>query len=244
MTLVLAITCKGGIVIASDGQATRVVDKKAIKSKGAKIFPFGDNKLWAGAGEKQEISKFSDFLATIPSEIQNRPLTDLLLKEYLTKFADERKKDAEELRKKKRGQEIQCTEYLVVGYQEYPMIWMLNSQCGHSFSGRDDYVWWKSYMCSIGSGQTVPEALFCKLKDKGREYTLPQGSLIAYRLAVEGVNADPYCGEPLDMWVVTDNSPPVQKTDVELIQLDKLDETWRDLEHHLFKTMLLCVNEP
>ena len=33
MTLILAITCKDGIVFASDGQATRVIDEKATTQK-------------------------------------------------------------------------------------------------------------------------------------------------------------------------------------------------------------------
>jgi 20S proteasome alpha/beta subunit len=52
MTLILAITCKDGLVFASDGKATRPINGKPTKSKATKIFKLGESILWGCAGSE------------------------------------------------------------------------------------------------------------------------------------------------------------------------------------------------
>jgi 20S proteasome alpha/beta subunit len=229
MTFIVAITCKDGVVFASDGQSTRVVDGDTIKEKVPKIFKLGKNRVWGGAGNEEGVFRFMNYVDTFTD--QKESLTEDRLKTYLEKFALEVKTEAETQREKMGAMApgLQCPEYLVIGHQENPMIWCMYSDCTLIFYDKENFDTYKSNLFSIGAGQTVPRAYFDSIKDRNREYTLSQGSLIAYRLVREAINSSPYVGEPIDIWTVA-NSEVKQNSEAALEKLEILCDTWVDWE--------------
>ncbi len=242
MTLILAIPCKDGVVFASDGQATTLIDHEYTKSKTPKIFKLGKNVLWGCSGSEVDILRFWDTIGKSIDESKNCSLNDPRLRERLEEFTcviiEEAEEQAEEQRKKTGIRlKLRCPEYLVVGHQKYPIIWGLVGDCGYFLYDEEQYEMIKHHMCSIGSGQTVPQALFNNLKYKNREYTLAQGSLIAYRLLKEAIKSSLLIGEPIDIWTIKNNKVK-QKTNAELLELEVLYNTWIKGEQLMFKAIL------
>ena len=88
-----------------------------------------------------------------------------------------------------------------------------------------------------GSGQIVAQALFENLKDRNREYTLAQGSLMAYRLIKEAIKSSPDIGEPIDIWTIKNNVAE-RKTEEQLEELNSLSNDWVEEERRVSDDIL------
>lgn len=54
MTIVIALSCSNGVVMASDSQASEMVI--GVRFPVQKVFPLTDQALWGGSGDSQTIS--------------------------------------------------------------------------------------------------------------------------------------------------------------------------------------------
>lgn len=236
MTLILAITCKDGVVFASDGQATRLINGKATKSNATKIFKLGKSILWGCAGSETFVLQFWERLSKALEDPKNHEIIDIKLKNYLETFAKETKEEAEYLY---RFEQARCPEWLVARHYRHPMIWCMANKCKSIFFSKDNYDMTRCRMFSIGdgSGQIVAQALFENLKIRNCEYTLAQGSLIAYRLIKEAIKSSPEIGDPIDIWTIKDNVVK-QKTRKELEKLNKRFDIWVDEEQGVSENIL------
>ena len=127
-------------------------------------------------------------------------------------------------------------------HQKFPMIWWMADGCGSTFFGKDEQELTKCCMFSIGdgSGQIVAQALFDNLKDKDREFTLAQGSLIVYRLIKEAMNSSPEVGKFVDIWTIKDNAVE-RKTDDEIEELNNLSDDWIKEERRVSDGILFSL---
>lgn len=121
------MTCKDGIVFASDGQATTPIDREYTKSKTPKIFKLGKNVLWGCSGSEVDTLRFRGTVGKSIDESKNCSLNDSRLRERLEEFTynliEEAEEQVEEQRKKTGiTLKLRCPEYLVVGHQKYPII--------------------------------------------------------------------------------------------------------------------------
>src|ERR1700733_14475212 len=60
MTIVIALSCNDGVVMASDSQASEM--NSGIRFNTQKVFPLTDRAVWGGAGESQTISYIDEAL--------------------------------------------------------------------------------------------------------------------------------------------------------------------------------------
>jgi len=238
-TLIIAITCTDGVVFASDGLELHLINNEYIRSKTRKIFRFGENRLWGCSGRADDIIRFGDFFSEILDETtKNHPLTESQLNEHLKKFAGKIEKDAEtevlfpSSRKR-------CPEYLVVGHQEYPMIWQMANNCESGFFGKNQHKMTdcRIYHIGIGSGQLIARALFERVKDVCGGYTLTQGSLVAYRIIKEAIKGSQLVEEPIYIWTIS-NDKVKPKKDAELKKLKILSDKWEDKERRVSQDFL------
>jgi ATP-dependent protease HslVU (ClpYQ) peptidase subunit len=238
MTLILAITCKDGVVLASDGQATaKIDDEKGVKSTSQKIVRLG--KYWLGgcSGSAIDVQRLQT-LSNIPDAI-----TEPQLQMRLNNFARDVIQDSTPAFDSKDLLGRRCAEYLVVGHHEHPMIWHMVSKCQFVFHSKDLPEITDSMMFAIGtgSGQIVAQALFERLKTVYPTYTLTQGSLIAYRLVKVATSIDPYVGDPIAIWTVSNNKVE-PKSDAGLKKLESLFDEWKDIERRVSQDFLSSVN--
>jgi hypothetical protein len=122
------------------------------------------------------------------------------------------------------------------------MIWWMVYGCGSTFYSKDEQELTKCSMFSIGdgSGQIVAQALFDNLKDKDREFTLAQGSLIAYRLIKEAMNSSPEVGKFVDICTIKDNVRE-RKTEKDLKELNLLFKKWISKEQEISESILASL---
>jgi 20S proteasome alpha/beta subunit len=99
----------------------------------------------------------------------------------------------------------------------------------------------KNLMIAIGVGQTVPRTFFKSLKPLGRDYSLEQGSLIAYRLVREAMKSTDGVGEPIDIWTIK-NDEVTPKSESELAELKRLCKQWENSELLMAKDALLSLD--
>jgi 20S proteasome alpha/beta subunit len=236
-TLIVAITCKDGIVFASDGLAATLIGGNLIKSEFKKIFKLGNNRLWACSGNARDITEFWSALSKILIKTKNCPLTESRLNKHLEKIAQEIKAKAQITQFGPR-----CPEYLVVGHHEYPMIWHVANNCESVFFSKDQHELTKCSMFSIGTGvgQQVARIVFERVKGVCSEYTLTLGSLIACRVLRDAIKASPLIGEPIEIWTISDNEVKL-KSNAELKELKILSDKWEDKERRLSEDFLSSI---
>jgi 20S proteasome alpha/beta subunit len=252
MTLILAITCKDGVVLASDGLAINPISGELIKSKYPKIFKLGQNRLWGCSGSTPDIAWFSNILSKTLRETKNRPLSDFRLRKRLEATAPKIKANAEALAREKMHISpsdalpsglVRCPQYLVVGHQRYPIVWQMADNCESVFFNRDQNEMTHCCIFTIGTGigQWVARAFFERVKDVCNEYTVTQGSLMAYRIIKEAIKASALVGEPIEVWTIC-NDVVEQKKDEELKELERFYNDWTDKERHISQDFLSSVS--
>jgi hypothetical protein len=259
MTFIVAVPCKDGVVLASDGQATIYtrfptasgIARVETKVRTQKIFELGNNRLWACSGSEKDITRFWDMLRRALDNTKNRPLTNLELKECLgdffleTMFAARKEEEHQDLPS---PYPLRCPEYLVVGHQKHPVIWRMTGDCDSNFYDIDQCEITEHIVFAIGSlvGQWITHAFFNNLIDIGlertpREYSLEQGSLIAYRLVKEVIKIDGLVGEPTDVWTVANNEVE-QKSEAKLKKLKGLCKKWVASEQRMASIALSSLD--
>jgi 20S proteasome alpha/beta subunit len=234
MTLILAITCKDRVVLASDRLAINLITGEAIKSDSRKIFQFGRNRLWGCSGTERDIAQFQDTLSKILDETKNCPLTESRLKKRLEEFSPEPKVTPDGIR---------YPEYLVVGHEEYPMVWHMVNTGARVFLGKNHNELTDCDIFPIGSpaGQLVTRAFFKRIKDVCNEYTIKQGSLFAYRVIKQAIKESAYVGGPIEIWTISNNEV-TPKSDAELKELERLLDEWEEKERRVSQDFLSSVN--
>ena len=219
MTYVVAVVCNEGVVVASDGETTRITDGNATKEIAQKVFRFGKNRLWGSSGDEYGISCFMSFLSGINDK--NDQFTDHHLTVCFDRFAKNMHEKVGDCEKRT------CNDYLIVQHQETPTIWQItNGYMAVNYFGKEHHqMLKKDGIVAIGAGQTVPRTFFKNLEPLGRDYSLAQGCLIAYRLVREAINSTYGIGEPVDIWTIQNNKvTPKSKGEVE--DLKELCERW------------------
>jgi hypothetical protein len=192
MTLILALPCRDGIVLASDGKVQRFTDGQWTSYTAQKIFKFGKNKLWGCAGAEPDLKKFEKKINNLSDEEKGISLADEEHLGFLDKFAN---CDEETARRK------ECSEFLVVEYTKYPMAWRRTADTmqGVFYNGSDKLFDGFSSL-GVGSGQLVAEIV---LRNINYQLILEEGVLAAYRILKEAIKMGNFrVGEPIDIWTI------------------------------------------
>ena len=137
MTLIIALACRDGVVLGSDGQATTFSTGGPIRRNISKIKYLGDNKLWGASGSVGMIQKIESAFTALPREILNAPLSENQLRQAILTNAHAIR--AQELNRHRslhgpgRDAEAGVADILIVENLNSPRIWHINPDCADEF---------------------------------------------------------------------------------------------------------------
>lgn len=194
MTLVLALRCHEGIVLASDGQATSDAAGQPTRAPVRKLFDIGGRVGWGSAGS-------IGLQQTLHGELR-----------ALNGHSD----DAEQLRRRLASavtplQQAAMRDFVAFGGAEPPELACLFCWCDatgprilsiprtgsdHQFHERH---------AAIGSGDIFAELTVRSIAHLGSgELSVEQAKMVAYRTVADAIDvAAVYLGPPIQMYVVT-----------------------------------------
>jgi len=234
MTMILALPCKGGVVIASDGVALERADGEPTTVPVQKIFPLGKNKLWGGAGDGGDIKEFRKKLDKLSEEEKNIPLSDEERLGFLNAYANCDRERANALGGS-------CTEFLVVEHKECPIAWWRasNSVEGEFFTEKDPLFDKRNYLAA-GQGRLVAETI---LRNINYLLTLEQGVLMAYRIIKEAIKmGNFFLGEPIDIWTIKNGQVRHIETAKEMDRIKGCYAEWLAGERFALDAASLSLN--
>ena len=225
MTLIAAMGCKKGIILAADGQntLTHKIDDFNVytRSTTRKIQKFGKNKLWAAAGSEGGIIEFGKRIDALSDDVKKKPLTDpksdlyQSLNDIAVGIRDRDPKNP--------------LYYVVVGPQE---IWYWKNKtkkwrdktsydlapyAGDYFANRCKIVW-------VGdTGVTLPAQIITNRYIECL-HTLEQGVLAVYAAMKEAISLLAFgVGTPIDVRAIRNDGVIVP------FDQDKLEKCYSDL---------------
>lgn len=196
MTLIIAMPCRDGVVLASDGQATR----GEVRAPTRKIKEWGKNCIWAGAGSLALIQRVEQQLATLPpaplenicdqiAQVITHSVRQLLQLDFRTPFFQNDPRALQSL----------CPgDFVFVQACPKPKILHISS------IGTPEWIVDNAF--ASGSGDLFAYALLGKYWNNESfraRVTTAEGSGLAYKVIEEAILVGSYgLGEPIDIWVV------------------------------------------
>jgi len=230
MTLIVALACKNGVVLASDGQVTTFSSGGPVRLPTSKIKPLGKHKLWSASGAVGIIQKISDVLCSLPQEIIGKSLNNPQLRQtILNPIHAIRKQELERNRVlygQGRDNLASYADLIIVEYQNSnPKILHISPDC------KDEFLEEFGYGCS-GVGDIFAYTLLKNYRIK--ECPIERAALLAYRTIEDAINIGAYgLGEPIDLWIV-DKDGIKQKSKSEMMGLREACISLREIESTIF----------
>lgn len=236
MTLIVAISCKDGVVIACDSASSDV--EIGIKQPCDKIKRIGTLPiLFGGSGDVGLLQKFDECL------------TPLSLKPTLKKTRQDIK--ALVIPELKQSAELHVP-YPQQGFHQPPIAvllftgihnrkpWILEIER----DGRDTlYDEALGDFAAIGSGKPWAQAVFRPHLMTPRDLNL--GKIFAFRVLEDSINlAAAFLSKPIFMYTITLDGIVTKVDDDELKRLGLTCETWRELEREAVGSLLAPKSEP
>lgn len=219
MTLVLALHCRGGVVLASDGQATSDAAGQPTRAPVRKLFNVGGRVAWGSAGS-------IGLQQTLHAELG-----------ALNGHAD----DAGQLRRRLASlvtplQQRAMRDFVPFAGAEPPELACLFCWCDASGprilsiprTGSDHQF--HERHAAIGSGDIFAELTVRSIAHlDSTELTLEQAKMVAYRTVADAIDvAAVYLGPPIQMYVVTaERAEPVGRDEIDGGLADAV-ELWRE----------------
>jgi len=216
LTLVIALACKDGIVVASDGQATLnssggPVRQKAVKIKQIEKHPI----LWAGSGEVGFLQKIEKGIKMLPAEIKKANFDKL--QECLIRIVHELRKKALDHSTQLYGYQgglknASSADLLFCTYADTVKILHINQDA------KDEELQ------EFGFGATGIGDTFAYTLLKGTDIpsmNCQKGVVLAYGVIHEAIEVGAFgLGEPIDIWIIH-KTKKKNKHDVETHRLNE-----------------------
>ena len=199
MTLIIAMPCHDGVVLASDGQATR----GEVRSPTRKIKKWGENCIWAGAGSLALIQRVEEQLPSV----------------HLKRLGDIRDQIAQVITNSVK--QLLQLDFRTPFFQGDPRA--LQSLCPGDFvfvqAGSEHKIlhvssigtpeWIENNAFATGSGDLFAYALLGKYWSSAsfrKRVSTSEGSILAYKVIEEAIEVGAYgLGPPIDLWIVKGN---------------------------------------
>lgn len=195
MTLILAIPATNGIIMASDGQITTGL----VRAAGKKIYPLGERAAWAASGELALVQRLDEKIGALPAgrslthlrddigQMVKQCLTELMQLDFRASFFAQ---DPDTLLKLHPG------DFVFAEFSQGPHILHI------TVDGVPEWV--NEAPFATGSGDLFAYALLRKYQ--GRNLSLEQAAVLAYKVMEEAIAVDAYgLGEPIDVWQLTES---------------------------------------
>jgi proteasome beta subunit len=196
MTLILAISAKDGVVIASDGQITY----GQVRWQERKIKQLNSYCLWGAAGEsaliqrvEESIQQFIEREKTLAeirdslSEIVKQAITIMLQKDFRTQFIQPPNPEA--------LLGLHPGDFVFVEWRDSPKIL-------HLLPNGTTEWFDKPFACGVGA----PFAYALLQKYQGYQYDVERATLLAYKVLEESIETGSYgLGYPIDIWYINND---------------------------------------
>lgn len=236
MTLIIALACKDGIIMASDGQATGGSAGGPIRMAIQKIYSINNHLLFGAAGNVGVIQKSKSIISSLSQELDKELSSDIREK-VRTSLFQVYKNEVDRHRAFYKGTpyedimnapaaNVLLCDYLKKGDIEQKIIWHVAPDCS------DEVLNDIGYGC-VGSGDVFAYTLLKNYPIK--KLSVEKGKLVAYRVIKEAIEIGAYgLGEPIDIWVITDKGIK-QISKKELMAIEDTYNLWKDTERKVFE---------
>jgi 20S proteasome alpha/beta subunit len=232
MTLIIALNCKDGIVMASDGQATGYSAGGPIRHEVKKIFKIGENVIFGASGSIGTIQKSLEIIQAFSKDLSGG-LTFNLKDRIRQKLFPLMKNELERHKTfhgEPDGAPIADILLCVLNQDGSCKIWHIAPDCSDELL--DDI----GYGCT-GNGDvfayTILKIFYVKDLD------IERGKLIAYRVIKEAIEIGAYgLGGPIDIWSLDKKGQIKNATPEEIMALHDSYLSWKEAESELFKTLV------
>ncbi len=227
MTVVLALRCADGLVLAADSQITD--SARGLSYPSQKLHPFGATGAWGGSGARAvltEVEKAFDEKAPgilVGSEDVSREVQEIvvpLLRHHYDSFIAE-------VPGEKQGGSTPATYVLVAGYAgDTPFIVDIDP---HGLIGRYEEVGFHA----IGSGSGMAQqagALLAHFSMTHRD--VDHGVLVAVRVLDALRTSSPSVGGPIDVYRITPEAAELL-SERDIAKVRKRVERWQEGENDL-----------
>lgn len=226
MTIVIALRCSDGVVMASDSQATE--PNAGIRFDTQKVFQLGSRAVWGGTGESQTIAEIDRVLQTVRHEVEGGADLIELLPRMIRPVLQRRYGDFIQVPGLQPASP--ATGTLACGYDSTRGGWIVevDPRCISCDYGQRGFH-------AVGSAAgfaLLGNALLAHFRPAERP--LSQGRLIAYRVIYAAIDiAASGVGGEIQMWYV-DADGVHQVGQAEMDQIRDLVGGWQDDEGRLF----------
>lgn len=231
MTLILALSCKDGVVMASDGQMTTGLIRETVQ----KIKQIDRAEvLWGASGSVGYIQKIESIMLGLPIEAQTEGLEAIcpILKNRILELRQDTLNKHRKLYGTGRDREAQGADLILADFKESPQILHIDIDC-------DDERTEEFGLCASGIGHDFAHTLL-----KGydiRKLSLPATTALAYRVLDRTIAVGAYgLGYPIDLWNIKKEKKS-NKTVVhhfDHTEVDGIADTvriWQSSESDLFR---------
>lgn len=236
MTLIIALACKNGIVMASDGQATIRSTGGPIRAETEKIFKINENTLFGASGEVGHIQKSFEIIKGI-KELE-KDLTLAIKTNVKEKLSEMYAKEIEPIVKFHRAlgssQSLHppIADIIIAKLleDETKVIWHITPDC------RDESLEEIGYACS-GVGDIFAHTLLKGYNIK--EMDVKMGKLLAYHVIKMAIEIGAFgLGEPIFIWTLTKEGANKLSRE-EIMALNDAWLTWREIQKETLKKALI-----
>jgi len=236
MTLIIALACRDGIVMASDGQATGGSAGGPIRMPIQKIYPINDHVLFGASGSVGTIQRIRAVILSLSQELNKEWDFDLMEKVRTSLFGVYKNEinrhrafyqgtPMEDIRRAPVADVLLCN-FLRKGDNEQKIIWHIAYDCSDEM---EDEI---GYGCT-GNGDVFAHTLLKNYPVK--ELDVEKGKVVAYRVIKEAIEIGAYgLGEPIDIWTITKEECR-QLSKEELMGLEDTYSLWKEMERELFE---------
>lgn len=239
MTLIIALACENGIVVASDGQATGSSAGGPIRMPVRKIFEINKHVLFGAAGSVGIIQRSRDIIQSFSEKLEkgwNYELMEEIRKGLFAIYKNEieRHRDFytdtphEDIKNAPVADVLLCNLFIKENKPQ-KIIWYIAPDCS------DEMLDEIGYGC-CGIGDVFAHTLLKNYLVK--ELDIEKGKLVAYRVIKEAIEIGAYgLGEPIDIWVITTDEGCKQLNKEELMALEDTFNTWKEMERAVFEKL-------
>jgi 20S proteasome alpha/beta subunit len=231
MTLILAIGCSEGAVLAADSASSDLVH--GVKHSVTKLKQLGERSIiWGGAGDvgllqkiEVEIEDLEEGAGTLTSQCK-----------FIRKHVADAHRDSREFHVPFPSGDYQLPAradvIFVFPYGQKAHILNIDTDC-------KDWLVTAEHgeFLALGSGAQLAQALF-RLHLSGTR-TLEEGKVIAYRILDDAIEIAAYgLGHPINVWAITANGEVHKLDDDKLDALKQSSELWRQREREALASAL------
>jgi len=236
MTLIIALNCKNGIVMASDGQATVNSAGGPVRLPTQKIFPIGNQLLFGASGSVGTIQRSLFIMKQLLQQFEGNidySVMEGVRKELFKIYKNEidRHKqfyegtDLEDIRNAPIADVILCHSK-----GNNKIIWRIAPDCS------DVLLHEIGYACT-GSGDIFAYTLLKNFNVKDLE--VEKGKLVAYRVIREAIEIGAFgLGEPIDIWIINSGGKITQLSKEEIMGLSDSFAAWKETEKEVFRDLV------